>query len=356
MEKIAKQTLLIVDDDEINRAPLVEAFKDSYIIIEAEDGGEALEIINSRNDIAAVLLDMMMPVMGGIDVLREMNKSGKISEIPVFVITAAESKSLLLDAYNLGASDIIQKPPFIPFVKCRIGNIIELNRHRTDLESMLDEKVAKLNLINTSMIEALANIIEFRDGESGEHVKRISTLTKKMLTTLSVMYPEYYLAPIEIEKICAASTLHDVGKIAIPDSILNKPGRLTPEEFDIMKTHTTKGCDVLSNIPNLIDEDIYNYSYDIARHHHERWDGRGYPDGLVGDQISLAAQAVSIADVYDALISPRCYKAPFTHEVAVKMIYDGECGSFNPKMLEAFNEAIGKSKPEKEQNNIGDKK
>lgn len=350
MEKATKQTLLIVDDDEINRAPLVEAFKDSYIIIESEDGKDAVEIINSRNDIAAVLLDMIMPVMGGIDVLREMNKSGKISEIPVFIITAAESKSLLMDAYNLGASDVIQKPAFMPFVKCRIGNIIELNRHRNDLESMLDEKVARLNLINTSMIEALANIIEFRDGESGEHVKRISTLTKKMLTTLSLMYPEYYLPIQEIEKISAASTLHDVGKIAIPDSILNKPGKLTPEEFEIMKTHTVKGCDVLSNIPNLIDEDIYKYSIDIARHHHERWDGRGYPDGLSGEKISLAAQAVSIADVYDALISPRCYKAPFTHEVAVRMIYNGECGSFNPKMLEAFNESIGKSKPEPEHN------
>lgn len=355
MEKATKQTLLIVDDDEINRAPLVEAFKDSYIIIESEDGKDAVEIINSRDDIAAVLLDMLMPVMGGIDVLREMNKSGKISEIPVFIITAAESKSLLMEAYNLGASDVIQKPAFMPFIKCRIGNIIELNRHRTDLESMLDEKVARLNLINTSMIEALANIIEFRDGESGEHVKRISTLTKKMLTTVNLLYPEYYLPIQEIEKISAASTLHDVGKIAIPDSILNKPGRLTPEEFEIMKTHTIKGCDVLSNIPNLIDEDIYNYSFDIARHHHERWDGKGYPDGLSGEEISLAAQAVSIADVYDALISPRCYKAPFTHEVAVKMIYNGECGSFNPKMLEAFNESIGKSKPESEQNQ-GDSK
>lgn len=345
MERIIKETLLIVDDEEINRMPLVEAFKDSYIIIEAQNGKEAVDIINSRNDIAAVLLDMIMPVMGGIEVLREMNKSGKISNTPVFVITAADNKSLLMDAYNLGASDVIQKPPFMPFIKCRIGNIIELNRHRNDLESMLDEKVARLNIINTSMIEALANIIEFRDGESGEHVKRISTLTKRMLSTLSYMYPEYYLPASEIEKIAAASTLHDVGKIAIPDRILNKPGKLTPEEFEIMKTHTTKGCEVLSNIPNLIDEDIFNYSMDIARHHHERWDGKGYPDKLVGDEISIAAQVVSLSDVYDALISPRCYKAPFSHEEAVSMIYDGGCGKFNPKMLEAFHEAIGKTKP-----------
>lgn len=346
MEKIYKRALLIVDDEEINRVPIVEAFKDNYTILEAENGKEALDIVNSRDDIAAVLLDMIMPVMSGMDVLREMNKSGRISSIPVFIITAADNKSLLMDAYNFGAVDVIQKPAFMPFVKCRIGNMVELYRHRTDLESVLEEKVARLNLINTSMIEALANIIEFRDGESGEHVKRISTLTKKMLVALSIMYPEYYLPPQEIEKISAASTLHDVGKIAIPDSILNKPGRLTSEEFEVMKTHTSKGCEVLANIPNLIDEDIYNYSVDIARHHHERWDGKGYPDKLVGDEISLAAQAVSIADVYDALISPRCYKAPFTHEVAVKMIYDGECGSFNPKMLEAFNEAIGKKGPQ----------
>ncbi len=346
MEKVTKNTILIVDDQEINRALLVEAFKDSYDVIEAENGQQAIDIINSRDDVSAMLLDLIMPVMSGIDVLREMNKTGKISSIPVFIITAADSEAMLMDAYNLGASDIIAKPITIyNFIKCRIANIIELYRHRTDLESMLEEKVAKLNLINTSMIEALANIIEFRDGESGEHVKRIRTLTKRMLTTISMMYPEYYLPPQEIEKISAASTLHDVGKIAIPDSILNKPGRLTAEEFEVMKTHTTKGCEVLANIPNLIDEDIYNYSVDIARHHHERWDGKGYPDGLSGSEISLAAQAVSVADVYDALISPRCYKAPFSHEVAVQMIYNGECGSFNPKMLEAFNEAIGKRKP-----------
>lgn len=342
MENSEKKAILIVDDREDNRVILAEVFKDNYDILEAENGKEAIEIINRNDNVAAVLLDLLMPVMNGLDVLREMNRTGKIGRLPVFIITASDSQELLMDAYNLGATDVVSKPFMINFLKCRIGNIIELYRHRTDLESMLDEKVAKLNLINSSMIEALANIIEFRDGESGEHVKRISGITKKILTVLSRMYPEYYLPKLEIEKIGAASVLHDVGKIAIPDSILNKPGRLTPEEFEIMKTHTTKGCEVLANIPNLIDEDIYNYSFDIAHHHHERWDGRGYPEGLSGDEITIWSQAVSVADVYDALISPRCYKAPFTHEVAVKMIYNGECGTFNPKMLEAFNEAIGK--------------
>ncbi len=342
MSKDDKNVILIVDDIEINRVILAETFRENYDILEAENGEEALKIINSDERVVAVLLDLLMPVMSGIDVLREMNKNGTINNIPVFIVTAANDDPMLMDAYNLGATDIISKPIMPDFIKCRINNVIELYRHRYDLESLLEEKVDKLNLINQSMIEALANIIEFRDGESGEHVKRISSLSKKLLVKLCKMYPEYYLPKSEIDKISNASILHDVGKIAIPDSILNKPGRLTKEEFEIMKSHSVKGCEILSHIPDLLDEDTYKYSYDICRHHHERWDGRGYPDGLAGDEISIWAQAVSIVDVYDALISPRVYKAPFPHDVAVKMIYNGECGTFNPKILEAFNEAIGK--------------
>ncbi|MCI8603463.1 MAG: response regulator [Ruminiclostridium sp.] len=342
MSKDDKNVILIVDDIEINRVILAETFRENYDILEAENGEEALKIIDSDERVVAVLLDLLMPVMSGIDVLREMNKSGKINNIPVFIVTAANDDPMLMDAYNLGATDIISKPIMPDFIKCRINNVIELYRHRYDLESLLEEKVDKLNLINQSMIETLANIIEFRDGESGEHVKRISSLSKKLLIKLCKMYPEYYLPKAEIDKISSASILHDVGKIAIPDSILNKPGRLTKEEFEIMKSHSVKGCEILSHIPNLLDEDTYKYSYDICRHHHERWDGKGYPDGLAGDEISIWAQAVSIVDVYDALISPRVYKAPFPHDVAVKMIYNGECGTFNPKILEAFNEAIGK--------------
>ncbi len=342
MSKDDKNVILIVDDIEINRVILAETFRENYDILEAENGEEALKIIDSDERVVAVFLDLLMPVMSGIDVLREMNKSGKINNIPVFIVTAANDDPMLMDAYNLGATDIISKPIMPDFVKCRINNVIELYRHRYDLESLLEEKVDKLNLINQSMIETLANIIEFRDGESGEHVKRISSLSKKLLIKLCKMYPEYYLPKAEIDKISSASILHDVGKIAIPDSILNKPGRLTKEEFEIMKSHSVKGCEILSHIPNLLDEDTYKYSYDICRHHHERWDGKGYPDGLAGDEISIWAQAVSIVDVYDALISPRVYKAPFPHDVAVKMIYNGECGTFNPKILEAFNEAIGK--------------
>ncbi len=334
--------ILIVDDMEINRVILAEGFRDEYEILEAENGIQAIELLNTNNNIAAVLLDLIMPEMDGMGVLKQMNESGRIVHIPVFIITAESSEKMLMDAYNLGAVDVINKPFMMNFLKCRIGNIIELYRHRNDLEDIVNEQVERLNKVNLSMVETLATLIEFRDCESGEHVKRICGLTEILMTAVSEMYPEYYLPRHEIEKIVTASILHDVGKIAISDSILNKPGRLTKEEFEIMKQHTTKGCDILTQIPDIMDNDIYNYSYDIARHHHERWDGRGYPDGLVGDDISIWAQVVAIADVYDALVSPRVYKKAFDFETAVKMINDGECGTFNPKVLNAFNASADK--------------
>ena len=339
-----KNTILIVDDVEINRVILAEGFKADYSIIEAENGRQAIDIINSGRQISAVFLDLIMPMISGLDVLRDMKKSGMIKRIPVFIVTAADTDKMLLDAYNLGAVDVIRKPFMLNFLRCRVDNIIELYRHRDDLEALVQEKMDRLDKINKSMVTSLANIIEFRDCESGEHVKRISGLTKILMTDIAQNYPGHFMTDEEIEKISTASILHDVGKIAIPDSILNKPGRLTKEEFDVMKLHTVKGCEILANIPNVLDEDTYNYSYDICRHHHERWDGKGYPDGLAGDEISIWSQAVAIVDVYDALISPRVYKAPFEHDVAVKMIYNGECGTFNPMVLEAFNRAIGKHK------------
>ena len=335
-------TILIVDDVEINRLVLAEAFRKEYRIIEAEGGRQAIEIINSGSPISAIFLDLMMPDINGLDVLREMNKSGMISRVPVFIVTAADTDSMLMDAYDLGAVDVIRKPFMKNFMRCRVDNIIELYRHRDNLEAIIDEKVKQIRRMNESMVTSLANIIEFRDGESGEHVKRISGLTRTILTDIVANYPEYYLTDEAIEKISSASILHDVGKIAIPDSILNKPGRLTSEEFEAMKLHTVKGCEILANMTDFLDAKTYEYSYDICRHHHERWDGRGYPDGIKGDEISIWAQVVAIADVYDALISPRVYKAPYEHSIAVKMIYNGECGIFNPKVLESFNRTIGK--------------
>lgn len=329
-------TVLIVDDVEINRLILKEMFDESYNIIEASGGEEAVSIINNNKNISAVLLDLLMPDVNGIDVLKTMNKNGKIKNIPVFLITAADDQEILLEAFGLGAVDVIMKPFIAQFLKCRIGNIIELYKYRRKLESVVREQTKRLNELMHSTVEVLATAIEFRDCESGEHVKRICVLTEELMTEVSNMYPEYYLPPEEIDKIVASAVLHDVGKIAIPDSILNKPGRLTKEEFEIMKQHTVKGCELLSSIPAIMDQEVYSYGYDICRHHHERWDGKGYPDGLAGDEISIWAQVVAVADVYDALTSPRVYKAAFSSEKAKDMIFCGECGTFNPKIMKAF--------------------
>ena len=234
-------TILIVDDMEINRAILAEGFKDEHEILEAADGEEALELIESNEHIAAVLLDLIMPKMDGLEVLRRMNESKKIVHVPVFIITAENSEKTLMDAYDLGAVDVISKPFMMNFLKCRIENVIELYRHRNELEDIVDEQVKRLSSLNQSMVETLATLIEFRDCESGEHVKRICGLTKILMTTVSDMYPEYYLPKAEIDKIVMSSILHDVGKISIPDGILNKPGRLTKEEFETMKLHTVNG-------------------------------------------------------------------------------------------------------------------
>ena len=338
-----KNSLLIADDAEINRSILIEAFKDEYDIIEAENGTEAIRALQNNGDIAAVLLDLVMPEMNGMEVLREMNKTGDIFRIPVFIVTALENEDTLIDAYHLGAVDVIVKP-FIPhFLKCRIANIIELYRHRNNLESVVTDQLMRLNSMNRSMVETLASVIEFRSCESGEHVKRISYITNVLMTAISEMYPEYYHSKIEIDQIALAAVLHDVGKISIPDLILNKPAKLTKPEFEIMKKHTVKGCEILSSIPpEMMDKDVFRLSYDICRHHHERWDGGGYPDGLKGDEISIQAQVVAIADVYDALTSPRVYKAAYGHEKAMEMILNGECGAFNPKVIEAFKMIVDK--------------
>ncbi len=342
IETTQKETILIVDDIEINRAVLTEIFKEDYQTIEACNGVEALEIINGENDISAVLLDLLMPELNGLGVLKAMNESGKIESIPVFLITAADSREMLQEGYDLGAIDVITKPFMMHFLKCRVNNVIELYRHRNKLESIVAEQVKRLNEMNQSMVETLATIVEFRDCESGEHVKRISSLTRALMAEVSQMYPEYSMPKSEIEKVAMSSVLHDVGKISIPDQILNKPGRLTNEEFEIMKQHTTLGSEMLQKISNIMEDGIYNYSYDICRHHHERWDGRGYPDGLSGDDISIWAQVVSVADVYDALTAERVYKKAFSHEKAVDMINNGECGMFNPKVLKAFENVIKK--------------
>lgn len=333
--------ILIVDDDEMNRAILANIFEPYYVIDEAEDGKAGLDmILSDKERYCAVLLDVMMPNMNGIEVLRELKKIDLLNKIPVFLITAEANNDTLHEAYHLGVMDVILKPvtPFV--VLRRIDSVVELFKARKVLgdrviqqDIELLEKAQQIIELNHGLIEALSTAIEFRNGESGEHVRRIHDITQFIFENTELGDG---MSSEEIQNIALASIMHDVGKIAIPDNILGKPGRLTPEEFEIMKTHTTQGGELLDKIPQLKDSGVYSYAYDIARHHHERWDGRGYPDKLKGDEISIWAQVVSIADVYDALSCKRCYKDAFPREKVVRMIKDGECGTFSPRLLEAF--------------------
>ena len=335
------QTMLIVDDDFINRSILEQIFSPYYQIEEAEDGKEGLErILRDPERLCAVLLDVVMPQMDGIQVLKALKDRGLPEKIPVFLITAEASGGVMREGYQLGVMDVIEKP-VIPYVVLRrVQSVVELFRARARLSSVVElqqwellEKARRIVELNQGMIEALAAAIEFRDGESGEHVRRIHDITAYLLGNTDMGEG---LSREEIENIALAAVMHDVGKIAIPDAILNKPGRLTPEEYEIMKTHTVQGAQLLETIPQLRGSSAYAYACDIARHHHERWDGKGYPDGLKGDEISVWAQVVSLADVYDALTSKRVYKKAFDAERALEMIRNGECGTFSPRLLDCF--------------------
>lgn len=335
------ETILIVDDNEINRAVLVNIFSSSFGIEEAENGEVALgKILQAPGKFCAVLLDVVMPVMDGMAVLEQLNAMGETKQIPVFLITAETANTTLEKAYSLGVMDVIAKPIVPYIVERRIQSVIELFRARKRLRSKvqaqrteLSQQARQIIELNVGMIEALSTAIEFRSGESGDHVRRIYDITKLMLTETDFGTG---LSQETIEQISMAAIMHDVGKIAISDAILNKPGKLTKEEYTVMQTHTVQGAHLLDKIPQMRNHAAFPYAYDIARHHHERWDGKGYPDGLAGGEISIWAQVVSVADVYDALINHRVYKKAFAIDEAFRMIRDGECGVFGPRLLENF--------------------
>lgn len=340
-----RDILLIVDDVEMNRVILGEQFKGAYRIIEAENGVEALRLTAQyQKELAAILLDVVMPEMDGFQVLEVLGAQGLMRQVPVFLITSDDSMESMNRGYELGVMDIIGKPIVPRFVKRRVESVVELFRAREQLgqtverqEAALWEKAQEIQQLNTSIIETLATAIEFRDCESGQHVKRIHDVTLLLLRALVHMDPvRYQFSEEQLQQVATAAIMHDVGKIAIPDYILNKPGRLTREECAVMKQHTIRGCELLDRIPKSQTNPIYRYAYDICRHHHERWDGRGYPDQLKGDEISIWAQVVSVADVYDALVSPRVYKPPYQHDKAMEMILGGECGTFNPVLMQCL--------------------
>ena len=333
-----KPKILIADDSAMNRAILVEMLGDGYDVIEAENGREAVRVLQSAPEIDLLLLDIMMPEMDGFEVLEQMKRYGWIEDVPVVMISAENGSAYVERAYDLGATDFISRPFDMAIVRRRVTNTLMLYTKQKQLVGLVARQVYENQKSNNLMINILSHIVEFRNGESGSHVLHIHTATELILNHLVKKTDKYKLSAADIAMIGTASSLHDIGKINIPEEILNKPGRLTKEEFEIMKTHTTIGAHILENLPFQQEEPLVKVCYEICRWHHERWDGRGYPDGLKGEEIPIAAQVVALADVYDALTSERCYKKAFDHDTAVRMILNGECGIFNPLLMECLTE------------------
>lgn len=333
----SKKKILIVDDSELNRALLVDILENDFEIMEAENGMEAMAIlVEHEMEIALMLLDVVMPVMDGFEVLAMMNKNGYIKTIPVIMISAENSSSVIDRAYDLGAIDYISRPFDERTVMHRVMSNFVLALKQKELTEMLSDQIYEKEKHNSLMIEILSHIVEFRNGESGMHVLHVHTITELVLKELVKSTDRYQLTPQDIRMIGNASALHDIGKIIIPEEVLNKPGKFTPEEFEQMKMHTVEGAKMLEDLPFHKEEALVRYAHDICRWHHERYDGKGYPDGLKGDEIPIAAQAVALADVYDALTSKRVYKPAYPHEKAVEMILNNECGVFNPLLMDCL--------------------
>ena len=332
-----KQQILIVDDSEMNREILTEMLQDDFRILEAENGEEALKMLKQYGTgISLMLLDIVMPVMNGFEVLAAMAREHWMDDIPVIMISSEGSEDYIRRAYEMGIADYIRRPFDAKIVYQRVFNTIKLYAKQRRLISLVADQIYEKEKNNRMMVGILSQIVEFRNGESGPHVLHIQTLTRLLLERLVQKTGQYGLSWSEQYMISMASALHDIGKIGIDEKILNKPGKLTKEEFDIMKTHTLIGATMLENLKMYQGEILLEVAYQICRWHHERYDGKGYPDGLVGEEIPISAQVVSLVDAYDALISDRVYKKAYSHEQAVKMILNGECGAFNPVLLECL--------------------
>ena len=342
-----KQRILVVDDSEMNREILCDMLKDDYEIIEATNGQECVSLIEQYGkEISLVLLDIVMPVMDGFEILMYMNRNHWIEDVPVIMISSEESENYIRKAFKFGVSDYISRPFDSKVVYQRVFNTIKLYAKQRRLISMVSDQMHEKEKNNQMMVEVLSQIMEFRNGESGLHVVHINTLTRLLLERLVENTDAYNLTPDDCYLISTASAFHDIGKVGIDESILNKPGKLTKEEFETMKEHTLIGASMLDKLEHYKDEKMIKIAYQICRWHHERYDGKGYPDGLTGEQIPIAAQVVSMADVYDALVSKRVYKDAYSHEQAMKMILNGECGAFNPLLMEVLVEIQDKIKEE----------
>ena len=338
-EVITKQKILIADDSEMNRELLAAILEEEYDIIQVNDGVQAVDCLQRHaEEISLLLLDIVMPHMDGFEVLSYMNKEHWIDAIPVVIISSENSPIYIKRGYDLGATDFIGKPFDANMVLRRSANAILLGAKQRRMTSIVSNQIYEREKSSKLMINILSHIVEFRNGESGLHVLHIQTITEMLLRQLvQKENNRYALSKEQIRMITTASALHDIGKISIPDEILNKPGRLTAEEFAVIKGHSMAGANMLSELPlDQKEEPLVKTAYEICRWHHERYDGGGYPDGLKGEEIPVSAQVVALADVYDALTSERCYKDAYSHEKAIEMILAGQCGAFNPLMLECL--------------------
>ena len=338
-EVIIKQKILIADDSEMNRELLAAILEEEYDIIQVNDGVQAVDCLQRHaEEISLLLLDIVMPHMDGFEVLSYMNKEHWIDSIPVVIISSENSPIYIKRGYDLGATDFIGKPFDANMVLRRSANAILLGAKQRRMTSIVSNQIYEREKSSKLMINILSHIVEFRNGESGLHVLHIQTITEMLLRQLvQKENNRYALSKEQIRMITTASALHDIGKISIPDEILNKPGRLTAEEFAVIKGHSMAGANMLSELPlDQKEEPLVKTAYEICRWHHERYDGGGYPDGLKGEEIPVSAQVVALADVYDALTSERCYKDAYSHEKAIEMILAGQCGAFNPLMLECL--------------------
>ena len=339
-----QRKVLIVDDVELNREVLGDILEDTYDLLFAENGKVAIDLINkNKKDLSIILLDLFMPEIDGFGVLKEMDRQGLTERIPVIVITSDQNYESVKKCSEYKVVDFVRKPFDGSLVNLRVGNAVELYSYKNRLEDKVKEQTEELLkqnkhllTMNEKTINLLGNVVEYRDAESGDHIKRIQEYTRIFAKQIMQDCPEYELTENAINTMVQASLLHDVGKVAVPDSILLKNGRLTDEEFAIIKNHTIDGSEIIDSMKDAWDYDFYKMSYDICRYHHERYDGRGYPDKLKGDDIPISAQIVAIADVYDALVSKRPYKEPYSCEKAFEMILAGDCGTFSSKLLNSF--------------------
>lgn len=340
-----RKKLLIADDSEMNRAILANMLEQDFEIMEVSDGKEALAALQIyRKDLSALLLDIVMPEMDGFQVLEEMKQRQWLEDVPTVMISAETGSGYIDRAFELGAVDYINRPFSATVVRQRIINTILLHTRRQEMMDILTSRVYRQEKSSEVMLSILNFAVEYRNGEGGGHMSGVEYLTGLLLRRLMAVTAQYSLTPEDVNLICTASGLHDIGKLLVPEDILQKPGKLTDEEFAIIKTHTKLGAQILSELPMHRNEKLVKYAIEICWWHHERWNGEGYPDGLAGDHIPIAAQVVSLADAYDALTSKRSYKQAFSHEKAVEMIHNGECGSYNPLLLRCLDDVSDTAK------------